>query len=143
MISAYCVGDNATAHVSDMSGASCEGEGAKTVIACVKEVGLARPGRSSGRGVGENVHRLEAREIEPRPLGQIAEGRARKAVAALARQHRVELFAQRVQVQHVGGGVGELRLAQRAAPQSELCCCLERSTPSNSLTRSFRPCRSV
>jgi hypothetical protein len=37
MISAYCVGDNATAHVSGMSGASCEGQGAKAVIACLKK----------------------------------------------------------------------------------------------------------
>ena len=32
--------------------------------------------------------------------------------AALARQHGVEPFAQAMQMQHVGGGVGQLRLAQ-------------------------------
>ena len=35
MISAYCVGDNATAKISDTSGAACEG--GKAVIACVKK----------------------------------------------------------------------------------------------------------
>ena len=29
------------------------------------------------------------------------------------------------------------------APQSEVCCCFDSSTPSNSLHRSFSPCRSV
>ena len=65
------------------------------------------------RSVGEDVHRGEAGEIEPRPLRQIGEGGARQPVAPLAREHRVELLAQRVQMQHVGGGVGELRVAER------------------------------
>ena len=37
MISAYCIGDSSTARISDMSGASCEGQDAKAVIACVKK----------------------------------------------------------------------------------------------------------
>jgi hypothetical protein len=35
MISAYCVGDNATPKISDTSGATCEG--GKAVVACVKK----------------------------------------------------------------------------------------------------------
>jgi hypothetical protein len=36
MISAYCVGSSASPHISTTTGAACEGDGAKTVIACVK-----------------------------------------------------------------------------------------------------------
>ena len=61
----------------------------------------------------EDVHSPEAGEIEPHPLGQIGEGGAGEAVAAFALEHGVELLAQRVQIENVGGGVGELGVAQR------------------------------
>src|SRR5664280_1740361 len=68
--------------------------------------------RRSGRGVAYDVHPLKASYVEPRSLRQIGEGGARQAVASLTLQHRVELLAQRMEIQHVGGGVGQLRLAQ-------------------------------
>src|SRR5271170_384684 len=68
---------------------------------------------NSGRAVGENVRFLEAGQIQPNSIGQIQEGGARQPVATLAREHRVELFAQSMQEEHVGGGIGELRLAER------------------------------
>ena len=61
--------------------------------------------------VRKNVHRREPGEVEAHAIGQIGEGGAGEPVAALALEHRVELLAQGVQMQHVRGGVGELRLA--------------------------------
>jgi hypothetical protein len=48
-----------------------------------------------------------------------------------------------MQMQHVGRGVGKLRLAEAREPQSLDCCCFDRSMLRTSRTRSFRPCRSV
>ena len=87
---------------------------------------------------------VPAAEVEPGPGRQEVEAGLRQLGAAFARQHDVEPFAQAVQMQHVGGGVGQLRLAQASAtPQSLDCCCFDRSTLSTSRTRSFRPWRSV
>ena len=59
----------------------------------------------------KHVHSLEPGEIEAHAIGKIGEGGAGKLVAALALEHRVELLAQSVQMQHVRRGIGELRLA--------------------------------
>ena len=37
MISAYCVGGDGTPKISSTNWASCSGDGAKTVVACVKK----------------------------------------------------------------------------------------------------------
>jgi hypothetical protein len=37
MVSAYCIGEHATLRIDDMSGANCEGEGAKAVIFCARK----------------------------------------------------------------------------------------------------------
>ena len=42
-------------------------------------------------------------------------------------------------MEHVRGGIAKLLFGQVAAPQSELCCCFERSIFSRSLHRSRRP----
>src|SRR5262249_4114665 len=60
----------------------------------------------------ENVHLRPAGEVEARARGQELEGGLRQLGAALASQQLVELGHQRVQVQDVGGGVGELLVAQ-------------------------------
>ena len=57
----------------------------------------------------------------------------------LALQHGVQPDAQFVQVEHVGGRVFELLGRQLGCPQSEDCCCFDRSTFSRSLHRSFNP----
>ena len=65
----------------------------------------------SGRAVGENVGFLEAGQIQPHAIGQIGEGGARQPVATLAREHRVELFAQ------AHAGRARRRRHRRAAPR--------------------------
>ncbi len=37
MISAYCIGGDGAPKIANPSGASCSGDGAKTVVACVKK----------------------------------------------------------------------------------------------------------
>ena len=54
-----------------------------------------------------------ARQERERGLGERA--------PALAIEHAVELGLERVQVQHVVGGVGHLLLREFDRPQSELC----------------------
>lgn len=74
----------------------------------------------------ENVLGLPALQIEPGARRQELETGFRKLAAALARNHHVELFAQAVQMQHVGGGIGELRFAQRiCAPVARLLLLLQ------------------
>jgi hypothetical protein len=60
----------------------------------------------------EDVLGLPAAEIELGPGRQEVEAGLRQLGAAFARQHRVETFAQAMQMQHVGSGIGELRLAK-------------------------------
>src|SRR5882757_1300125 len=60
----------------------------------------------------ENVLGLPAAEVELGPGGEKFETGFCKLSAAFAHQHGIEAFAQGVQMQYVGGGVGELRLAQ-------------------------------
>ena len=60
----------------------------------------------------EDVLGLPAAEIELGPGRQEVETGLRQFVAAFARQHRVEPLAQTMQMQHVGRGIGELRLAE-------------------------------
>src|SRR4051812_38789055 len=72
-------------------------------------------------GMRENVLRGPTGEIEPGAGRKEPEARRRELRAALARQHRVELLLQRMQVEHVVGRVGDLRLGQAfGAPVGEL-----------------------
>src|ERR1700752_4256250 len=57
-------------------------------------------------GMSENVVVLPALQIEPGPGGEELEAGLRQSLAALAREHGVELLAQRVEMQHVGGRIG-------------------------------------
>ena len=93
--------------------------------------------------MAEDVHGRETREVEANPIRQISECRPCETVATFAREHHVEFFAQRVEVEDVRRRVGDLGVAQRLASLSEDCCCLEISIPNSSRTRSFRPWRSV
>src|SRR5262249_35859313 len=69
----------------------------------------------------KNVLGFPTGEIEFRPRRQKVEAGLRKLGAALARQHPIQLFAQRMQVQDVGGGISQLRLAERGgAPVARL-----------------------
>ena len=61
--------------------------------------------------MGENVLGFPALQIEPGPRREESETGLRQFQAAFAREHRVEAFAQRVQMQNVGGRVCELRIA--------------------------------
>ena len=56
----------------------------------------------------EDVLLGPAGEVEKRAVGQVAEGGARQLLPALAGEAAVELGAERVEVEHVGGGVGQL-----------------------------------
>src|ERR1051326_7157656 len=69
--------------------------------------GTPRPGAASS-GARKNVSRRPPGEIEPRPVGQEAKTSLGKLGAALAREHRVELVFERMQMQHVGGRIGNL-----------------------------------
>ena len=93
--------------------------------------------------MGEDILAAPAGQIEPCPIGEEPETGCGKLAAPLQRQHRIELLLEGMEVKHVGGGIGDLGVAQRLATQSELCCCFDRSMLSSSFTRSLRPCRSV
>src|SRR5690606_21044467 len=73
-----------------------------------------RPGSSLPRAasVGKDVLVAPARQVEFGPLGQKREARRGERLAALARQHAIEPTPQLVEIEHVAGGVAELRLAQ-------------------------------
>src|SRR3954469_5583482 len=62
--------------------------------------------------MGEDVLLAPAQKVEPRTVRQEPEAGLRQRLAALARQHGVEFCLERMQMQHVGGGVGDLRLAE-------------------------------
>src|SRR5512138_578617 len=71
--------------------------------------------------MGKNILELPALQVEYGARGQEAEAGLGELRAPLPRQHRIELLAQRMQVQHVGGGVGKLRLAEAvSAPVARL-----------------------
>ena len=71
--------------------------------------------------MGEDILGRPAGKIEPRPVGQEAEAGRRELPAAFPHQHRVELLLEGMQMQHVGGGIGDLRLGERLrAPIREL-----------------------
>jgi len=91
----------------------------------------------------ENVDVGPACEVRRARVGRKVEGGRGQLGAALALQKGIELGLSRVQIEHGGGGIGELLLAQAIGAPVEVCCCLERSTPKSSLHRSFRPNRSV
>src|SRR5204863_27624 len=61
----------------------------------------------------EDVLLRPALKIKQCACRQEIEAGTRQLAAPLARQHRVESPAQRVQVQHIGGGIAQLLVAQR------------------------------
>ena len=101
--------------------------------------GLKRPS-----GMGEDVDLGPAQEIEARAGRQEVEAGLGQLGAALAGQHRVEPVLQGMQVQHVGGRVIDLGLAQGVgAPVGGLLLLGEVDAEPAPATRSFSPCRSV
>src|SRR5215475_16098676 len=71
--------------------------------------------------MGKDVLGSPAREVESRPFGQEAETGGREILPPLACQQRVELLLKGVQVEHVRGRIGHLRIAQDlGAPIGEL-----------------------
>ena len=69
----------------------------------------------------ENVRLLVAQQVEPGPGRQEGEAGLGQLQAPLADQQRLQLRPQGVQMQHVGGGVGELlggQLRPRPSPRS-------------------------
>ena len=62
--------------------------------------------------MSENVLGGKAGKVKPHPVRQKAETRGGKLLAALAHEHRIELGPQRVEIEHIGGGVRHLRVAQ-------------------------------
>src|SRR5262245_55283032 len=76
---------------------------------------VAAPGRFRlGRRlrVGEYVLRCPASEVEAGAIGQEPEAGRRQFLASLARQQRIELSLEGVQMQHVGGRIGDLGVGQ-------------------------------
>src|SRR5262245_11184936 len=67
------------------------------------------------RSVGEDVLLAPAGEVELGARREAAEDGFRQRGAPLTRQHLVEPRLERVQVEHVGGGVFELRRAELGA----------------------------
>src|SRR5260370_22606391 len=79
------------------------------------------PARASRRSMRKNVHLCEARKVESHPIRQIGERGLRQSLPVFACEHRIEPRAQRMEMQDVGGGVSQLRLAQRGrAPVGRL-----------------------
>ena len=108
--------------------------GRASVVICRqggKVCGAARVPRS---GMGEDVLFVPAEQVELDAGRQEAEAGLRRAPSRPSRsQHARRAGLERVQIEHVGGGIFELRVASAsAAPQSEICCCLEMSTSSSS-----------
>ena len=69
----------------------------------------------------ENVFRAPAGEIEPGADGEERETGGGEFLAALARQHGVELLLDGMEIEHVVGSVRDLRLGQGlGAPVGEL-----------------------
>ena len=58
--------------------------------------------------MSEDVGVLPARQIKPGAHGQEVETGLGQVGAPLARQHDVQPLAHHMQVQHVGGGIGQL-----------------------------------
>src|SRR5437016_9317038 len=69
-------------------------------------------GARNRSGMGKYVLLGPAGEVEPDPVGQEAVAGGRQRLAPLAGQHAVQLGLERVQVQHVGGGIGDLGLGE-------------------------------
>ena len=68
-------------------------------------------------GMGENILGGKAREIEPNPVRQETKTRRGQLLAALPHQHGVQPLFERVQIEDVGGSVGNLRVGEfRRAP---------------------------
>ena len=57
----------------------------------------------------ENVAFFPTLQIEPGARRQEFEAGFRQGSTILARQHGVELVTQRMQMQHIGGGISQLR----------------------------------
>ena len=97
-----------------------------------------------GRSVRENIRVFVAQQIQPRPGRQEREAGFGQLEPVFANQQRLQLRPQRVQVQHVGGGVGELlgRQLQRA-PVRGLLLLVTVRPPAVPCTDPCRPCRSV
>src|SRR5262245_54109648 len=62
--------------------------------------------------MSKNVLCPPTAEVQPNPVGQEPEARLGQLLAPLARQHGIELRLERMQMQHVGSGIGELWLGQ-------------------------------
>ena len=62
--------------------------------------------------MGEYVLLGKAGEIQPHPIGQEAETGGGQLLAPFARQHGVEPLLERMQIEHVGRGIGNLRVGQ-------------------------------
>src|SRR5215469_12798447 len=93
--------------------------------------------------MGKNILVRETGEVEPDPVGEEAKAGLRQLFAAFAREHDIEPLFERMEMEDIGGRIGNLRFAQfRRTPIGD-CCCLDSSCPRTSRTRSFSPCLSV
>ena len=71
--------------------------------------------------MGEYVLAGKAGEIEPHPIGQEPEAGRGQRSTPFAGQHGVEPLLERMQIDHVGRGIGNLRVSQvRGAPIGRL-----------------------
>ena len=89
--------------------------------------------------VREDIDVRPAREIEAGARRQEAEGGLGQLGAALALQHGVELGLQGVQMQHVGGGIGQLLVGQPVGAPVGGLLLLGQVDAQQLRQRSFRP----
>src|SRR5262249_31593108 len=64
-------------------------------------------------GMRENILGCPSREIEPGAIREETKAGGGKLGSSLALQHGIELVLESMQMQHVGGGIAHLRVAQR------------------------------
>src|SRR3546814_14888069 len=79
--------------------------------------------------MGKDVDFLPAGNVERGPRGQELEAGPCQALAALARQHDIQLGAPVVQMQDVGGSIGELFRTPRGGPPLRRLLLLVQITP--------------
>ena len=91
----------------------------------------------------ENVLLGPAGNVEHRARRQKVEAGECKIGPVLTLEPLIELVLKGMEITNVACRIFALRIGKLSGSQSLVCCCLERSWPRSSFTRSLSPWRSV